>query len=336
MSRHHEHRQTVSLALTDARRAVAVPLGTVVILLAGAALWAVSAAFPAQMPAWAPWEFSPVVYAGTVFPLFWYARGLRLTAAPERPPAWRSAAFVLGLLLIWTVLETRYLYLSQHAFFLNRIQHLVMHHLAPFLIALSWPGAVLARGAPALVRRTCQTLPVRVVLRITQNPVAAGVLFTGLIAFWLAPVIHFPAMLSPPLYAVMNWSMIIDGLLFFFLILDPRPSPPASSSYPARLLTVLLVEFPQILIGSRLTFTTQNLYPSYDLCGRLFPSIDPVIDQHIGGIVIWIPAAMMSAIAFLLVMDNLRRHEDDTAASRTDDIDAGAALASSSSWTGRR
>ena len=130
--------------------------------------------------------------------------------------------------------------------------------------------------------------------------------------------------------------MIVDGLLFFFLILDPRPAPPASSSYPVRLLTVLLVEFPQILIGSRLTFTNANLYPSYDLCGRLFPSIDPVIDQHIGGIVIWIPAAMMSAIAFLLVMDNLRRHEDGTAGSGTGDISAGRVIAASSSWTGRR
>ncbi len=324
------------MTVADADRPLSLPIGTAAIVLAGVALWAITAAYPAQMPVWAPWEFSPVVYLGTVFPLFWYARGLRALPAAERPAVWRRVAFVLGLALIWTVLETRYLYLSQHAFFLNRIQHLVMHHLAPFLVALSWPGAVLRRGAPPLVSRICRTRPVQHALRVTQNPLVAGVLFTGLIAFWLTPAIHFPAMLSPPLYAAMNWSMIVDGLLFFFLILDPRPAPPASSSYPVRLLTVLLVEFPQILIGSRLTFTTANLYPSYDLCGRLFPSIDPVIDQHIGGIVIWIPAAMMSAIAFLLVMDNLRRHEDGTAGSGTGDISAGRVIASSSSWTGRR
>ena len=326
---------TLSGAGSGTGRPVALPIGAAAIVFAGAVLWVVSAAFPAQMPVWAPWEFSPVVYAGIAFPLLWYGRGLRQLPRAERPPVWRRVAFVLGLALLWTVLETRYLYLSQHAFFLNRIQHLAMHHLAPFLIALAWPGAVLWRGAPGLVRRICGTPPVRLALRITQNPVIAGVLFTGLIGLWLTPAIHFSAMLSPPLYAVMNWSMIVDGLLFFFLILDPRPSPPASSSYPVRLLTVLLVEFPQILIGSHLSFATTNLYPSYDLCGRFFPSIGPVIDQHIGGIVIWIPAAMMSAVAFLLVMDNFRRHEDRTAGPRTGDISAGAVVASSSAWTGR-
>ncbi len=330
----------MSATLAGTRRPFDVPFGTVAIVLAGVLAWTVSDAFPTRMPFWAPWAFSPVIYLGTAFPLFWYARGLRRLPTGAQPPIWRSVAFVLGLALIWTVLETRYLYISQHAFFLNRIQHLVMHHLAPFLIALSWPGAVLWQGAPPLVHRACATPPVRIALRVTQNPAVAGVLFAGLIGLWLIPAIHFRAMLSPALYAVMNWSMIVDGLLFFFLILDPRPSPPASCSYPARLLTVLLVEFPQILIGSRLTFTTRDLYQSYDLCGRLFPSIDPVIDQHIGGIVIWIPAAMMSAIAFLLVMDNLRRDEDRTAAAGPaaggiDDISAGAVVASSSRWPGR-
>ena len=175
----------------------------------------------------------------------------------------------------------------------------------------------------------------RRLLRLTQNPVIAGTLFAGLIGLWLVPAVHFPAMLSPPLYAVMNWSMIGDGLLFFFLVLDPRPWPLAPCSFPVRLLTVIAVEFPQILIGSHLTFTTRNLYPSYDLCGRLFPSISPVIDQHIGGIVIWIPAAMMSAVSFMLIVNNLRKHEDSFASPDGGDIRAVGAVGSSAAWTGR-
>ncbi len=325
----------MSVAVSGVRRADGLPIGTVLILLAGAAIWLVSAECPTAMPAWAPWEFSPVIYACTVLPLFWYVRGLAVLPAVERPSGFAVACFVAGLAMIWAVLETHYLYISQHAFFLNRVQHLVMHHLAPFLIAFAWPGPVLRRGAPRLVLRLCGTRPVGVVLRVLQNPLVAGVLFAGLIAFWLVPAVHFRAMLSPPLYAVMNWSMIADGLLFFFLILDPRPVPLASCSFPMRLLTVLLVEFPQILIGSRLTFTDRDIYPSYDLCGRLFPSIGPVVDQHIGGIVIWIPAAMMSAVAFLLVMNNLRKDEDRRASSRTGDVRVGAVIVSSASWTGR-
>ena len=319
----------------SSRFAGRVPAGEIGVIMFGAVLWAVSAAFPTRMPAWAPWSFGPAIYAGLAFPALWYVRGWRLTERAARPGVLSPVLFFAGLGLLWGVLETRYLYLSQHAFFLNRLQHLSMHHLGPFLIALSWPGAVLARGTPGPVLALCRTRPVRLLLRVVQNPLLAGTLFAGLIGFWLVPVIHFPAMLSPPLYALMNWSMIVDGLLFFFLVLDPRPAPLASCSYPVRLLTVLLVEFPQILIGSRIAFSDRDLYPSYDLCGRLFPSIGPITDQHIGGIVIWIPAAMMSAIAFMLVMNNFRRAEDGLPADRVDDIRVGGTVLSSADWTGR-
>ena len=310
--------------------------GELALLTVGAALWIASAQLPATMPVWLPWTFGPAIYAGTAFPTLWYVRGLLGTPRDARPGIGRIVLFALGTGLIWAVLETRYLYLSQHAFFLNRIQHLVMHHLGPFLIALSWPGATLWRGAPPIVRRACTCRPVTAFLVVIQNPVLAGVLFAGLIAFWLEPTIHFPAMLAPPLYALMNWSMILDGLLFWFLVLDPRPMPLARISYPVRLLTVLLVEFPQILIGSRIALSSRDLYPSYDLCGRLFPSLGPIEDQHIGGIIIWIPAAMMSAVAFMLIMNNLRRHEDSlTPFDPGGDIAIGGVLHSSRNWTGR-
>jgi hypothetical protein len=42
-------------------------------------------------------------------------------------------------------------------------------------------------------------------------------------------------------------------------------------------------------------------------------AISTAADQHIGGIVIWIPPSMMSAMGFLLVLNALRRHEHEDA-----------------------
>lgn len=307
-----------------------------VIATGGVIAW-LSDRYPADMPFFLPWDFFWIDYLCIVLPLIWYLRGLWLTPAGQRPHILRRVAFLTGVALIYAMTQTRYVYFAQHMFFLNRIQHLGMHHLGPWLVALGWPGATIARGMPAFMYRVIRARWLRAFLRVVQQPVIAGTLFVGLLAFWLIPSVHLPAMLSPVLYDTMNLSMVIDGLLFWFLILDPRPSPQAAHSYATRLITVILISFPEILLGATLSFTTTSIYAYYDLCGRLLPSIGAMEDQHIGGIIIWIPGSMMSSIAFLIIMIHLRMQEDKAnGGKRTDDIilPSGARI-SSASWTGR-
>jgi putative membrane protein len=307
------------------------------VLAAGGFLWWGCTIYPAEMPVVAPWDFSWIEYLGIVFPLIWYLRGLTLTHVAQRPHGLRRAAFLGGVGLIYATLQTHFVYLSQHMFFLNRLQHLGMHHLGPFLIALAWPGETIARGMPRAGLRIVRARWIQVVLRVVQTPVIAGVLFVGLVWFWLQPAIHFAAMISPELYETMNLSMVIDGLLFWFFILDPRPAPPARHSYAIRLLTCILVIFPQLLLGARLTFGLTPLYSYYDLCGRLFPSVDALLDQHLGGLIVWIPSSMMSSVAFMLMMNNIRLQEDrQCGGNNQNDIQVAPGVrVSSRGWTGR-
>jgi putative membrane protein len=302
------------------------------ILTLGALLWWLSQSHPALMPFWAPWDFSPVVYLTTTLAVFWFFRGLALIPEAERPAMWRRVAFLAGVAVIYAVLQTRFEYWSQHMFFLNRIQHVVMHHLGPFLVALGCAGGTIRRGMPPRLRRIVKAAPMVTVMRVPQQPLLAAFLFVGLFYFWLIPAVHFRAMIDWRLYAVMNWTMVLDGILFWWLVLDPRPNPPARVSYGVRAALALGVMFPQIALGAAITFSQTDLYPYYDLCGRLFPSISALNDQHIGGVVIWIPPAMMSVMAVLLVINALRLHEESTMEAN-DDAAALAKLASS--WTGR-
>ncbi|WP_158929171.1 cytochrome c oxidase assembly protein [Acidisphaera sp. S103] len=307
------------------------------VVAVGAVLWWGSATYPAEMPAIAPWDFSWIEYLGIVLPLAWYLRGLVLTEPAARPHWLRRTSFLIGIGLIYGAMQTHFVYLSQHMFFLNRLQHLGMHHLGPFLIALAWPGETIGRGMPDVVGRWVRARWIQRVLRVVQTPVVAGVLFVGLVWFWLLPNVHLHAMISPVLYMTMNLSMVIDGLLFWFFILDPRPAPPARHSYPVRLATCILVIFPQILLGSRLTFGMTAMYSYYDLCGRLFPSVSALTDQHLGGLVVWIPSSMMSSVAFMLMMNNIRLQEDRQCGGNSkDDIEfAPGNRVSSHGWTGR-
>jgi putative membrane protein len=303
------------------------------IVVPGAILFWLSANHPALLPSWAPWSFSWPEYLATALTLGWFCRGLFRTPSATQPPVWRSIAFFVGILAIYAVLQTHFDYMAQHMFFVNRIQHVVMHHLGPFLIALGGAGPAIACGMPRWTRGATGSRFVALTLRVLQQPVVAASLFVGLFAFWLIPPVHFRAMLDPRLYAVMNWSMVLDGILFWSLVLDPRPAPPARIGFGSRVALAIVVMFPQIVLGAIITLSSRDLYPFYDLCGRLFPSITALADQHIGGIVSWIPPAMMSVVAVLLVLNALRIEEDATASD--EDPDAAALAELASRWTGR-
>ncbi|MHB8885995.1 MAG: cytochrome c oxidase assembly protein [Methylovirgula sp.] len=303
------------------------------IFVLGAILFWLSYEHPSAMPVWAPWDFSPSIYLATALTLYWYWRGLALSPAAARPSIWRRVAFLLGLFLIYAVLQTRFEYWSQHMFFLNRIQSLAMHDIGPFLIALAWPGAMIEAGMPPWIRRFVKSRFVTTVGRVCGQPAMATFLFIGIFYLWLIPAVHFLAMIDHRLYAVMNWSMIIGGLLFWCLVLDPRPKPPARLSFGMRGALALGVTFPQTLLGAVITFVPRDLYSFYDLCGRLFPSISPLSDQRTGGIVSWIPAGMMSTIGLVLVLNFLRLHEETT--TETQDEESASLAALATRWTGR-
>ena len=91
------------------------------------------------------------------------------------------------------------------------------------------------------------------------------------------------------LYWIMNWSMLLDGLLFWWLILAVGG--------------VL-----QMILGAWIVFSKDMVYDVYEVCGRAWP-LDPEVNQLLGGILTYIPPAMMSILGILLM---LRRamHQD--------------------------
>ncbi|HTV37489.1 MAG TPA: cytochrome c oxidase assembly protein [Xanthobacteraceae bacterium] len=307
----------------------------VALFAAAIVLWWLCSAHPAILPFWAPWDFSWVEFLSAWFAIVWYIRGLSLVGADCRPSPARRAAFFVGVLLIYSVLETHFEYFAEHQFFYNRIQHVVMHHLGPLLIALAWPGEVLWYGSPAFMRRIVAHRFVIGIVRSLQQPVLAVFLFSGSFFFWLIPSVHFRAMVDPNLYSLMNWTMVADGLLFWCLLLDPRPAPPARVSFGTRIALAFVVMPPQIVGGSIIALSSHDLYSFYSLCGRIYPQLSAGTDQAIGGLIIWIPPAMMSVAAALFILNNIRLVEDRSTDKWIDEENNGCWVVDSSQWTGR-
>ncbi|CAG4905863.1 cytochrome c oxidase assembly protein [Paraburkholderia saeva] len=255
-----------------------------------------------------PWEFSPTVVIAIVAAAVLFARGV----SKAKVSIARQLSFWFGLVALYIALHTRLDYFFEHEFFMHRAQHLVLHHLGPFFIALSYPGAAIRAGIPfswrqRFVRPMLQTRAVRATLDVVMHPVVAVVLFVGLIYFWLLSPVHFVAMLDWRLYRVMNWSMVIDGLLFWWLVLDSRPAPPARLSPGRRVLVVIAAIPPQLVLGAFIFFSPRELYPVYSICGRAFTWLSPMRDQQIGGLLLWIPGSMMSVIGALIALRHWMR-----------------------------
>jgi len=271
-----------------------------------------------------PWQFSPTLLIICAVTLTLYVRGIvALGRGGDRVGFWRALTFFLGVALNYAVLQTYYDFLSQHMFWVHRLQHLVLHHLAPVLLVLASPGRAMWAGIPlgwreraaelCRERRGFQWIPgcgARL-FRLIQHPVIAPVVFVGLIFFWLTPSIHFGAMLNVQRYLTMNWSMAIDGLLFWWLMLAPRGSQgSAALGYPIRILIVCLVALPQILLGAYIALHSTVLFDVYAVCGRAW-AVEPLTDQELGGLLTWIPAAMMSGVAMLVILRRLLVEEDE-------------------------
>src|SRR6201996_5729075 len=281
--------------------------GYAALLLLGAVLYVLTTQYPADLPFWMPWEFSWVEYLATALTLAWFFRGL--SRVNEKPPLWRSISFVAGVALLYIVLQTHIDYYAQHMFFVHRWAHFVLHHLGPFFIAMGVSGPVLYAGMPDFLKPIINARPVRATLDVLQHPAIAPVLFVGLLYFWLIPEIHTVVMLDRSLYELMNWTMAVNGIMFWSLVLDPRPKPPARLSPLVRGLMILLIELPQMVLGAILSLSMTDYYPVYTICGRAL-DFTALSDMHYGGLIIWLPGTLTSFAAMIIVLVNMRLNEE--------------------------
>ena len=279
------------------------------ILALGAVVYLVCRLFPADLPVWLPWEFSWPEYLATALTLLWFARGLKLLPRDRRPPLWRSICFVAGVLSFWIVLQTRIDYYAQHMFFVHRWAHFVLHHAGAFVIALGMSGPVLWAGMPDFLKPVIRSRPVQATVSFLQHPVMAPFLFVGLLYFWLIPQIHTRVMLDANLYELMNWTMAVNGVMFWSLILDSRAKPPARLSHLMRAALILVIELPQMVLGSILSLTERDIYPVYTICGRVL-DMTALNDQHYGGLIIWLPGTLTSFAAMIVVLVTMRLNEE--------------------------
>jgi len=249
-----------------------------------------------------PWEFSWVFLLTFLVASVLYLRGCRRLDVSFG----RRVAFWIGMAIVYVSLHTYLDYFAEHEFFMHRIQQVLLHHLAPLLIIASYPGSVLRAGLSLnlrvrLLRPVLRSWPWRFFSAVFLNPAVATILFVAFIIVWLIPSMQTLAMLDWRIYRFMNWSMIVSGFIYWWLVLDHRPRPPGRMTAGMRVLSPGLTMSPQILAGAIVTFSKSDLYPIFEICGRAF-TFNVLTGQLAGGVIMWVPAAIIESIGGLLAM----------------------------------
>lgn len=270
---------------------------------------------------WSQWDLSPDIVIPTLLALGIYAAGLNRRPGTFEAEPWRAMAYIWGVGLVFLSLASPADALSDHLFFMHQVQHMLLRMVGPMLVALSQPQAVLIAGLPGAARRwalapAAGAAPIRAVFGFLTRPVTATILFIASLYVWQWPPAHNLAILNEGVHYVMHVTMLMAGLLFFWRVFDQRPAP-KGSRYGVRLMMLWVAVLASIPIGAYTTFKSQELYPAYDVVGRLF-HIAPMTDEGIGGFIMWAPSNMMMLLAVLVVIHAWGRNEERTEGRRAE------------------
>ncbi len=217
-----------------------------------------------------------------------YVRGLmvvRRHPQGRRWPWWRTAALAAAVVvtLVVTVspvgeeLETR---LSTHM-----VQHMVLILVSAPLLALAAPGQPVLVGMPRPLRSAVVGVRRRLPLASVTGPHAAWALHIAALWAWHLPAAYDAALRSESVHLVEHACFLSTAWLFWWHLATIGRRRLRG---PVALLYVVAAVPPGAALGAVLTFASRPLYP-VQAAHAAASGINPVTDQRIGGLVMWVP-----------------------------------------------
>jgi putative membrane protein len=285
------------------------------------ALIALAAALPLAAAAHVPeglpradaafaWDLAPWLLALLLVSAAGYALGLqRLWGNAGRGrgvSAQQAAAFALGWLALVAALVSPLDSLGGHLFSAHMVQHELLMVVAAPLLVLGRPLATWTWAFSPAQRRTLgrlfQARGWASLWGTLTDPLVAWALHALALWGWHIPGAFDLALQHPGWHIVQHACFLGTALFFWWSVLghDPRGryGPGHSAAY---LFTTMMHTS---ALGALLSLAPTPWYAPYiPLTGAL--GLDPVDDQQLGGLVMWVPAALAYVIAALWVIGRM-------------------------------
>jgi putative membrane protein len=222
----------------------------------------------------------------------WARRGVG--AVVSRP---RAVAFGAGLLVILLAQHGPVHDLAERSLHGHMVQHMVLLLVGGPLLAAGGAGLPLTVASPRRVRRWLGSLRSSAFGRWFRRPVnlalvAAGVHAAALWA-WHLPRPYMWAEGSAVVHGAEHACFIVAAWLLWSTVLSPRAG---RLSPPVGFLFLFATGMPAAALGAVLTLAPAPIYPPEALSGP-----DPLADQQLAGLVMWVPMDVVMLVAAVVV-----------------------------------
>ena len=219
-----------------------------------------------------------------------YLRGwLRLrNASQSKIPAWRLAAFMSGLFLVWVATSSPLALLDHQSLTIHMVKHLLLMTVAAPLVLAASPALPVAYGLPGHFIQGSFLLgsrPERWLERFSPKPVLCWLAGTAVVIGWHLPVVFQLALGSHWTHSVQDLSFLFAGLLFWRPVIQPLPNVTKSRWYVP--LYLFLATLPCDILSAFLAFCNRVVYSSYLSTSQL-GNLSPLQDQECAGALMWV------------------------------------------------
>ena len=245
---------------------------------------------------WTAWQADPVVVGGLVaFGAVYAAATLwgrrldpRAGVEPRRIVSFAGALGVLFVALTGPIHDLSDYYL----FSAHMIQHMLLVFAMPPLLLYGTPGW--------MVRPLLADARLRALGRALTRPVGAFATFNLVIVVWHLPPVYNLAMAQHQVHIVGHLLMMAAAVILWWPVLSPVSELPRAP-YPIQLLYLFVVGLPMVMVAILISMADGMLYPYYAAAPRVWPWLTPHADQHLGGLIMWIPGGLVFLLAVSVI-----------------------------------
>lgn len=248
-----------------------------------------------------PWTGVPLVASALLYALG-VARLWRRAGRGRGIGYAQLAMFVAGWVALALALLSPIETWGSYSFSAHMIQHELLMAVGAPLMVLSrplaaWTWALSADGRRGAGRGVRQ--PAFAALwRFLTAPLPAWCLHAVALWAWHAPAMFNAALVNDAAHTLQHTCFLVTALFYWWTVLgrDARIAPGVP------ILSLLTTMIHTGLLSALITFAPAVWYPAYLTRAPLL-GLDPLVDQQLGGLIMWVPAGaayMLAALALAL------------------------------------
>lgn len=211
------------------------------------------------------------------------------------PPRLEIVAFTAGWLTLAIALLSPIATLSEWLFSVHMTQHELLMLVAAPLVAIGRPIVPMMFALPRRLRTAAGGATASAALRLASAPLFVVALHLIVVTIWHIPALYDAAVLDDRIHLVQHVCFAGTAALFWWGLIRGRYG---RLGYGSAVMYLFATALHNGALGALLSFSGSPWYPLYV---QRAGDGDPLVDQQLGGLIMWVPAGILMTL-FALAM----------------------------------